>query len=178
MKTLLGVLLAGVSVSGLQDQAPEQERSRLPGMGESGAVTYESLAGAIIELRATEKNLVRGILTHYAGMAVRYLEQACGAEGARREYYLQMAAVQIDNIAHEGSKEVLAIRARLLEAGHRHNTDPGSNYDYIFINGQEKQVLTVLAEKISRLTRDTPEQEIRAALRNFVPIFERMMASE
>jgi len=178
MKTLLAILLAGVSLVALQEQDHRDAKAPLPTMGESGAVTYESLAQAIIALRATEKELVRGMLTHYAGMAARYLELAAGAQGTQREQYLQSAAVQIDNIAHEGNRQVRAIRARLLEAGHRHKTGPGSPEDYIFINGTEKQVLIVLANKINKLTADTPEQEIRAALRNFLPIFEKYMAAE
>jgi len=172
MKMMLAVVAASVCALGVQ------QATTPPAMHDAAARTYEHLATAIIEIRATEDSLVEGILLHYRAMARRHLEAAAAASGAQRVTQLEQAAEEITNVANEGDKQVQAIRQRLLKAGHHHHTDAETEDDYMFIDGREKAELLALAARVSRLDAATQESAIRAAIRDLDALTDRALAPE
>ncbi|MBZ0269505.1 hypothetical protein K8I85_15230 [bacterium] len=114
----------------------------------SSAATYEHLATAIIEIRATEDALVAGILNHHFGAAMQELRDAVSMKMTKP--HTEAAAAEITSIANEGGKAVQAIRQRLLQAGHHHHTDAETEDDYIWIDSKEKKGFLDLAGKVAR----------------------------
>lgn len=172
MKTLLAIAVAGACALGFQH--PGGKRT----MYTEAARTYEHLAVAIIEIRAVEDNLVRGILLHHQVMADRNLDKALEATGSDRGAYLERAAEEITNIANEGDKEVQAIRQRLLMSGHHHHTDAETHDDYMFVDSAEKQELLALATKLSKMGRGASETQIDDAREKFNTLFDDVIAAE
>ncbi len=168
MKTLLAAAALALLVSAA---SPGSKMS----MNEMTAETYEHLATAIIAIRATEDDLVKGILVHARAMAQNYLTAALGATGSARTSQLEKAASEITDIANEGNKSIQAIRQRLLKAGHLHNTDAATQGDYMFVNSGEKAELVALARKVSKLTADS---DIRQAAKDLDALFDRVIAGD
>lgn len=169
MKTLL----AAVALALLVSAAPPAGSQTT--MNEMAAGTYEHLATAIIAIRATEDDLVKGILIHSRAMAQNALTAALGAAGPARTAQLERAAAQITDIANEGDKSIQAIRQRLLKAGHLHNTDTETNEDYMFVNSTEKKELLALARKVAKLAS---EADIRQAAKDLDALFDRVIAAD
>lgn len=155
MKALLAA--AGVVLAAAAFQATAFK----PSMSEGAAETYEHLANAIIEIRATEDNLVKGILMHHYVMALKHLEQAESATTDNRREHLEKAATEVTYLANEGDKRVQAVRQRLLKAGHHHHTDAETKEDYIWIDSREKKALLDLAGRIGRAGADVGASQIR-----------------
>ena len=148
-------------------------------MHDQAATTYEHLATAIIAIRATEDNLVRGIQTHYAMMAQRHMDAAiANPDSSELKQHVEAAAEEITNVANEGNKPVQAIRQRLLKAGHHHHTDAETQEDYIFVNSREKKELLDLASRIARMGSGTSADQLSGAKDSFVSLFTRVMADE
>lgn len=147
-------------------------------MHDNSAATYEHLATAIIEIRATEDMLVQGILTHYSVLAQRELGAAAATSGSDRKKHLEAAAEEITNVANEGDKKVQAVRQRLLKAGHHHHTDSETQEDYIFVDGKEKKLLLAMAEKIAKLGDDAPADVVNSTAKAFASLFEKVIAAE
>jgi hypothetical protein len=141
------------------------------------AELYEHLAASIIEIRATEDNLVKGLLTFYHGSAQRHLNQAATAEGETKSH-LEAAAADVANIANEGDKRVRAVRQRLSEAGHYHQEDSETKEDYMFINSQEKKALLAIAERIGRMGEDAADEEIRKTSQELRTLFTKAIGRE
>jgi len=80
-----------------------QASSKATAAEEVAAVTYEHLATAIIEIEATEDNLVKSILIGYHQAAQRHLRRAVD-DAANRQTHLEAAATEITNIANGGGK--------------------------------------------------------------------------
>jgi hypothetical protein len=127
------------------------------------ATTYEHLATAIIAMHETENSLVYSLLANYAAAARAHLAHAADASGMERKQMLEAAATQITNLANEGDKRVLAVRQRLLKAGHHHNTDEATQEDFMYIDSGEKAALLAFAGSVARMPSATPEM-IRATL--------------
>jgi hypothetical protein len=147
---VLGLVAALVCPAIAQAQAPEAEESKRPeSPADLFADLYEHLADSIIEIRATEDNLVKGLLVHYHAAAQHHLAAAQKPE--ERAMHLEKAAENIANIANEGDKRVQAVRQRLSEAGHYHQKDTETAEDYMYINSKEKKSLFDLAKKVGQL---------------------------
>jgi hypothetical protein len=142
LMTLLCLCVLAYSPRAVADQPKHADM-----MHEVTAATYEHLATAIIEIRKTEDNLVKGILMHHYALAESHLKQAAAGEGKSQ---LEAAAEEISNIAMEGDKRVQAIRQRLEKAGHHHHTDAETKEDYIFIDSKEKKALLDLAGRVAK----------------------------
>ena len=134
--------------------------------------TYESLAGAIIEIEAAEDRLVESLLRHYHDEAQRHLKMAGGDS---KENHFEAAAAQITNVANEGDKRVQAIRQRLAQAGHTHNTDESTKEDYMFIDSKEKKQLVDLAKKVGQLKKG---DNAAAAGKDLKAIFDKAIVAE
>ncbi len=166
MRLLFCVALVGALAVGGRDVRAEQPADpggRESASAKSAAATYERLATTIIELNATEDELVKSILIGYETTAQRHLRIA-GFNAERRGAHLEAAAAQIANIANEGDKSIQAVRQRLAKAGHTHNTDAETKEDYIWIDGKEKKALLDLASKIARADKDADLSALAAEL--------------
>jgi uncharacterized protein YbjQ (UPF0145 family) len=170
MKITTAVLLVAVGLAWVQPSA------RHSAMNDMTAATYEHLASAIIEIRATEDGLVKGMLLHAHGAATNQLEAAM--RGRNRTSHLERAAAEITTIANEGNKEVQAVRQRLLKAGHHHHTDAETQEDYMFIDSGEKRALLDLARKVSKLGADADESDIRQVMTKLDAVFQAAIAPE
>ena len=144
-------------------------------MPEAAVQTYEHLATAIIEIRATENSLVKGILMHYLARARHYLTSADGPDRAR---YLEAAAAEVANIANEGNKQMQAIRQKLLKAGHHHNTDADTKEDYIFVDSREKVAFLALSRRIGEMAGKASEAECDALAEELDTLFATAMATQ
>ncbi len=163
MRALIPATVVGMGllvIHAAQSQAPKKDASE--SMDRIAAKTYEDLATAIIAIEATEDDLVRGILTGYHAAAQEHLAAAAAAEGPARRPHLEAAAAEIGNIANEGDGPIRAIRQRLAQAGHTHNTDVETKEDYMFITNREKAGLLALAQKAARLDPAAPASEVEA----------------
>ena len=146
---------------------------------ESAAVTYEHLAKVIIELRATETNLVKTILRDYAFVANHHLEMA--AKGMDVATNLEGAASEITKIANEGDKAILAVRQRLVAAGHHHHhhhSDAETQEDYIFVDQDEKKAMLDLAGRVARLGGSAKSDAVTKLKDEFNKAFDAALAEE
>jgi hypothetical protein len=169
MKSLLMISVLGVVGLAYQQAQPAPKMD----MEEGAATTYEHLATAIIEIEATEDNLVKGILMHHYARAVQHLEAAKAATGGERTAQLEKAASEIGYIANEVGKRVQAIRQRLLKAGHVHNTDEQTKEDYMFVNSSEKKELLALSTKVSKLGAEASPSSLAEAIQELGSLFQR-----
>jgi hypothetical protein len=180
MRSLLPVTIVCVLLLSFQvahSQAPRQP-AESETMNRVAASTYEHLATAIIEIEATEDELVKSILIGYHAAAQNLLKAAGKAEGAPRKAQLEAAAAEIANIANEGDKSIRAIRQRLAQAGHTHNTDVETKEDYMFITNKEKQGLLALAQKAGRMDAQANPADIEALAADLAGQFGKAIAPE
>lgn len=180
MRTLTPVAIVGVSLLTIQvarSQAPKPP-AEPASMEEVAASTYEHLATAIIEIEATEDELVKSILTGYHAAAQAHLKAAAAAEGPARTARLEAAAAEIANIANEGDRRIRAIRQRLAQAGHTHNTDAETKEDYMFVTNKEKQGLLALAQRAGRMGDRAEPAEIEALGGELAAQFRQAIAPE
>lgn len=171
-------LLAFVLQSGAAQAQENQPAPKAPvTAADTLADLYEHLATSIIEIRATEDNLVKGLLVQYHGSAQRHLMQALNQESERAKH-LEGAAADVANIANEGDKRVQAIRQRLKEAGHYHQEDAETKEDFMYINSKEKKALLAIAEQIGRLGGDAKADAIRKAGEELRTAFQKSIGRE
>ena len=126
----------------MRSQPPNAAKS--DSAAQVAASTYEHLATAIIEIEATEDELVKSILIGYHTAAQSHL-RAAARDAQGRVGHLEAAAAEVTNIANEGDKRIQAVRQRLAKAGHTHNTDVETKADYMFVTNREKKGLLDLA---------------------------------
>jgi hypothetical protein len=180
MRSLIPVTLIGVCL--LAIQAANSQSPKSPSdpetMDRVAATTYEHLATAIIEIEATEDDLVKSILIGYHAAARNHLRAAGTAEGQARKTHLEAAAAEITNIANEGDKRIQAIRQRLAKAGHTHNTDAETKEDYMFITNKEKKGLLALAQQAGRMDDQATQADIQALGNELASQFGRAIAPE
>jgi hypothetical protein len=135
------------------------------------------VANSIIEIRATEDNLVKAMLVQYHATAQRHLASAT-EKGAGRKAHLESAAENIANIANEGDKRARAVRQRLSDAGHYHQKDAETKEDYMFINSAEKKSLFALAKTIGQLGADAAPGDITKASEQLKSLFGKSIGRE
>jgi hypothetical protein len=179
MKSLIPAVLVGLLALAIHQRADSsaQAPSKSSSAEDVAAVTYEHLATAIIEIEATEDNLVKSILIGHHQAAQRHLRRALEAQG-EKQTHLEAAATEITNIANEGDKRIQAVRQRLKKAGHTHNTDEVTKDDYMFINSKEKKALLELGQKVARLGANASADDIRAVHDELADHFAKAIAEE
>jgi len=179
MKTLIPAILVGLLALAIHQRADSaaQATSKATSAEEVAAVTYEHLATAIIEIEATEDNLVKSILIGYHQAAQRHLRLAIDDQ-SQRQTHLEAAATEITNIANEGDKRIQAVRQRLKKAGHTHNTDEVTKEDFMFIDSKEKKTLLELGQKVARLGSSASADDIRAVHEQLADLFTKAIAEE
>lgn len=142
---------------------------------DAAVASYEHLATVIIEVRATEDQIVKSILHYHHHAAAEHL--AAAAAGKDAAQHVERAADEISNIANEGDKRVLAIRQRLSKAGHTHISDADTKEDYMFVNSKEKKGLLELARKVAQLGKAKPA-DIEQAGKDLDALFAKAIAPE
>jgi hypothetical protein len=178
MKSLIPAVVVGLLVVALHKvESSMQAPTRTTTAEDVAAVTYEHLASAIIEIEATEDNLVKSILIGHHQAAQRHLRQASN-DAARRQNHLEEAATEITNIANEGDKRVQAVRQRLKKAGHTHNTDEVTKEDFMFIDSKEKKQLLDLGRKVARLGAGASAEDIRGVHDELTELFTKSIAEQ
>ncbi len=123
--------------------------------------TYDSLADAILAVKKTEAGLVRSILgAAYAHAQVemdraRKAIKAGDAKGSQTA--LEGLAAVVGQLGTEGDNAVGAVRKRLLEGGHHHNSagEARGIYDegYVVVTRAAKQVFLDASKAIGQLAR-------------------------
>lgn len=174
----LAIAVAGTSVSAFQQ--PGGARPRGQGMSAEAAAavsTYENLATAIIAIEKSEDDLVKTILLGYHLGAQRHLRMA-QSDAANRKAHLEAAAAEITNIANEGDAAIRAIRQRLAQAGHTHNTDVETKEDYMFVTNREKKDLLALAQKVGATGADATVDDIEKASAMLSEMVEKALSEE
>jgi hypothetical protein len=179
MKSLIPAVLVGLLALAIHQRADSsaQAPSRANTAEDVAAITYEHLATAIIEIEATEDNLVKSILIGYHQSAQRHLRRAADDQ-AQRQSHLEAAATAITDIANEGDKRIQAVRQRLKKAGHTHNTDEVTKEDFMFVNSKEKKALLDLGRKVARLGAHASSDDIRGVHDEFTDLFSKTIADE
>ncbi|WP_165072733.1 hypothetical protein [Paludisphaera rhizosphaerae] len=179
MRSLVPVAVLGVAMAGYQVARSQQPAapSAHEAAAQVAASTYEHLASAIIEIEATEDELVKSVLIGYQSAAQGHLRAAArDAEG--RVGHLEAAAAEITNIANEGDKRIQAVRQRLAKAGHTHNTDAETKSDYIWITNREKKALLDLAAKVARAGANATAGELDALRNDLIKLFDSAITPE
>ncbi|MDG3007225.1 hypothetical protein [Paludisphaera mucosa] len=164
MRSLTPVAIVCVVLLGYQAARSQQQPAAAPAHDSAAKVaasTYEHLATAIIEIEATEDELVKSVLIGYQSAAQGHLK-AAAQDAAGRVGHLEAAAAEITNIANEGDKQIQAVRQRLAKAGHTHNTDVETKTDYIWVTNREKKGLLDLASKVGRAGAGATAAELDA----------------
>ena len=178
MRYLTPTAICAASLLGYQ--AARTQDAAAPKADSADAVaasTYEHLATAIIEIEATEDELVKSILIGYHMAAQNYLK-AAARDAAGRTAHLEAAAAEVANIANEGDKRIQAIRQRLAKAGHTHNTDVETKADYMFVTNREKKGLLDLASRIGRAGADAKDADLEALGSQLADQFQKAIAPE
>lgn len=153
-------ILGGASVLAFSRPQPMPVQDKLPTEAAASAKTYEDLATAIIGIEKAEDELVRTILIGYHAAAQHHLQAAISGN---KKSACEAAAAEISNIANEGNAAIRAVRQRLAQAGHTHNTDVETKEDYMFVTNKEKKELLALAQEIAKLGDGGSEAAIKAA---------------
>jgi hypothetical protein len=115
--------------------------------------TYESLADAILAVKRTEANFVRGLLDgHHHGAAARM--HAKDHEGA---------AAEIALFANEGDNAIGGVRKRLLEGGHHHHAEGEAKgvYEpgYVVVTKEAKQRILAASAALRSAKDDAQRQK-------------------
>lgn len=177
MKASLFALLACAGLLALQTIGAQAQKPAGPQTAEEvAASTYEHLANAIIAIETTEDELVKSILIGYQSAAQVHLRaaQAAGDEAAGAKRHLEMAAQAITNIANEGDKRIQAIRQRLAQAGHTHNTDVETKEDYMFVTSKERKQLVDLAQRVA----NAKPGDVKGLSASLTDLFAKVIAPE
>ncbi len=105
--------------------APAGAAAPAPATPPEMVATYDSLANAILGIKASEENLVRAIVATAYGHAQA---QLANAKAAIKAGDMKTARTAVENLAAavgqlgtEGDAAVAAVRKRLVEGGHHHH---------------------------------------------------------
>lgn len=121
--------------------------------------TYNALADAILAVKRTEGDLVRSILAAtYAHGEVQFAraQRSIGAgDAAAARAAVEALASDVAQLATEGDAAVAAVRKRLLEGGHHHNSagEAQGVYDegFVVVTRAAKQKLLEASRTIGQM---------------------------
>jgi len=115
----LGLVLAGTIPARAMEGAGETPSAMV--------ASYKTLADVILGAKKTEANLVRSILTSAHDRAYQELMRARtalkGNDAKGAQEAIENMAAAVGQIGSEGDASVGAVRKRLLEGGHHHNSE-------------------------------------------------------
>ncbi|MHC4956313.1 MAG: hypothetical protein ACYTGZ_20925 [Planctomycetota bacterium] len=114
----------------------------------SMAATYSSLADAILAVKKTEANFVRGLLDGHMHGAQAYF--------MAKDY--EKAAAEMALFGNEGDNAVAGVRKRLLEGGHHHNAEGEAKgiYEpgYVIVTKKAKQQILAASSALRSASDD------------------------
>jgi hypothetical protein len=145
--------------------------------------TYESLADAILAVKASEDRLVRSILGAAHAHAQVELGRARAAIKANDNKGAQAAlenlAAVVGQIASEGDASVGAVRKRLIEGGHHHNAEGEAKgvYDegFVVVTRAAKQSFLEVSRSIGQVARAPKAEALDAAWAKFESTWNALM---
>jgi hypothetical protein len=121
--------------------------------------TYNALADAILAVKRTEGDLVRSILAAtnaHAEVQLARAQRSIGAgDAAAARAAVEALASDVAQLATEGDAAVAAVRKRLLEGGHHHNSAAEAQgiYDegFVVVTRAAKQKLLEASRTIGQM---------------------------
>ena len=121
--------------------------------------TYNALADAILAVKRTEGDLVRSILAAtnaHAEVQLARAQRSIGAgDAAAARAAVEALASDVAQLATEGDAAVAAVRKRLLEGGHHHNSagEAQGVYDdgFVVVTRSAKQKLLEASRTIGQM---------------------------
>ena len=148
----LAALLAPAAPAAGQGTAP-------PATPPEMVATYNALADAILAVKRTESELARSILAAtyaHAEVQVGRARRAIGAgDAAGARGAIEALAADVAQLATEGDAAVGAVRKRLLEGGHHHNSagEAQGLYDegFVIVTRAAKQKLLEVSRAIGQM---------------------------
>ena len=163
------VVLAGV-VSLLLWSAPAGAQQHADGTPAEMVTTYESLADAILSVKATEANLVRSILSAGYAHAQVELGRARAAIKSNDAKAVQAAieglAADVAQLGTEGDNAVAAVRKRLVEGGHHHHADGEAKgiYDegFVVVTRAAKSAFLDASKALGQMARAPKAEALEA----------------
>ena len=137
--------------------APSPVAAQSGGTPAEMVATYDSLADGILALKRSEANLVRAILASSVAHGQVNLARATTAigkgDGAAASAAVEALASTVGQLATEGDNAVGAVRKRLLEGGHHHNSagEAQGIYDdgYVVVTRAAKKKLLASSRAIA-----------------------------
>ena len=152
----LGILALAAAVA-ITLLAPAPVAAQAGGTPAEMVVTYNSLADGILGLKRTEENLVKSILAATVAHGHVNLGRALAAiekgDAAAAKTAVEALASDVGQLATEGDNAVGAVRKRLLEGGHHHNSagEAQGIYDegYVIVTREAKAKLLASSRAIA-----------------------------
>jgi len=129
---------------------------------------YDSLADAILATKKTEWNLVHSILggtySHAEGVLARATAKLEAGKDATAE--VETLAALVAQMGNEGDASVAAVRKRLLEGGHHHNSagEEQGIYDdgFVIVTRESKKVFLDVSKRIAKLGKSATADSLKA----------------
>ena len=151
----------GMAVAAIMALAAPATAQTMPGSmtPPEMVATYSALADAILAVKRTEGDLVRSILaaTHAHGeVQFARAQRSVGAgDAAAARAAVEALASDVAQLATEGDAAVAAVRKRLLEGGHHHNSagEAQGVYDegFVVVTRAAKQKLLDASRAIGQM---------------------------
>ena len=132
--------------------------------------TYDSLASAILAVKATEASLVRSILAAARAHAQAELDHARKAiqagDMAAAQAAVENLAADVAQLGTEGDGAVAAVRKRLIEGGHHHHAagEAVGVYDtgFVVVTRAAKQAFLDSSRAIGQMARAPKSEALEA----------------
>jgi hypothetical protein len=151
----------GMAVAGIMALAAPATAQTTPGTTTPPEMvaTYNALADAILAVKRTEGDLVRSILAatnaHAEVQFARAQRSIAAGDAAASKAAVEALASDVAQLATEGDAAVAAVRKRLLEGGHHHNSagEAQGIYDdgFVVVTRAAKQKLLEASRTIGRM---------------------------
>src|SRR5262245_24325131 len=124
MKALsLCVMAAAGLLGGIAASVPSAPQQGPPSTPPEIVPTYNSLSDAILAVKKTEHDLVMAMLAGTFRHAEVKVAQAIAKAGQPAKEEIEAIAALVAQMGNEGDASVAAVRKRLLEGGHHHNSE-------------------------------------------------------
>jgi len=180
VKTLTGLAL-GVLVASAVPAAAQAPAS--PATPPEMVATYSALADAILAVKRTEGDLVRSILAAtYAHGEVQFAraQRSIGAgDAAATRAAVEAMASDVAQLATEGDAAVAAVRKRLLEGGHHHNSagEAQGVYDegFVVVTRAAKQKLLDASRAIGQMAGSARADALGAEWQKVKAVYAELM---
>jgi len=164
MSCLIVAVTALVGASAVFERAPQQAPPSTPA---EMVAAYNSLADTILAVKKTEHDLVLAILAgtfhHAEGMLNAAMAKLNAGQPAASE--VEAVAALVAQMGNEGDNSVAAVRKRLVEGGHHHNSagEQQGIYDegFVIVTREAKQALLASASAIGKMASSATSEGLK-----------------